>query len=250
MAKQHIFPRGIQSSIHKLDKLTGGFYSGDLIVIAGLPSVGKSPLSLSIARYATISNKLHVALFFPGISKSQLVARLVCAEAGINSRRMKNSVLTKGQLASLEKAKKIIAGSSLAIFDMPTMTVSNVAEESRICIKKSGLDLIIVDYLQLLNDSMQNGVQDFSIICHDLKKTAEELKIPIIVHSRLLYLQNTEKPQLSDLIAMGEAQNADVVLLMHRMKIARNGPNRQNPVEIIVAKNSHGGTGNVQWKIE
>jgi replicative DNA helicase len=258
---------GIPSGLVDLDNLTAGFHPGELIVIAGRPSMGKTALALTIARNAAVDNKHGVGIFSLEMSNQALAMRLLCAEARVDSHLVRTARLPSKQLRKLSIHVGTLAEAPIYIDESATATVLEVRSKARRLMAEHKIELIIVDYLQLMQGprNVENRQQEISVITRSLKALAKELNIPVIALSQLsraVESRNPPIPQLSDLRESGAIeQDADVVMFLYREwfyeKLKKKGKNEDDgytytaneskadkkEADIIVAKQRNGPTG-------
>jgi replicative DNA helicase len=216
---------GVPSGFVDLDRLTVGFQPGDLIVIAGRPSMGKTALALNVAQHAAIEHGKNVAFFSLEMSKEQLVERLLCAEGRVDSGRLRRGRLQDDEYARLATAAGHLNTAPIWIDDTPSISALEVRAKARRLAAEVGLDLVVVDYLQLMSGprDSENRVQEISAISRNLKAVAKELSVPVIALSQLSRApeQRTDhRPVLADLRESGAIeQDADVVLFVFREEV-------------------------------
>jgi replicative DNA helicase len=244
---------GIPSGLNQLDALLGGFQPSDLIILAARPSVGKSSLALNIAQHAAVREAKKVGLFSLEMSKEQLALRLLSAESGINPRPLQTGFVDETDWSKIAQVMNAMHAAPMWIDDSPVLTVMELRTKARrLEAEQRGLDLIIVDYLQLMQGSLNqkeaNRVQEVSEISRGLKQLARELKVPVIALSQLsrgVEQRGTQEPRLSDLRESGSIeQDADVVIFLYR----EGDQNSESEVELIkakVAKHRNGPIGEV-----
>jgi replicative DNA helicase len=254
---------GIPSGLVDLDNLTAGFHPGELVVIAGRPSMGKTALALTIARNAAVDNKHGVGIFSLEMANQELAMRMLCAEARVNSHLVRTGNLPQKQWKNLSIHVGTLAEAPIFIDDTPAITVLEVRSKARRIIAEHNIELIVVDYLQLMQGprNVENRQQEISVITRSLKALAKELNIPVIALSQLSRAveQRTDKrPILSDLRESGAIeQDSDVVMFLYRdwfykkfqqtegsMDDFDHDPDKK-AAEIIVAKQRNGPTGKV-----
>jgi replicative DNA helicase len=239
---------GITSGFSRLDELTTGFQKSDLIIVAGRPSMGKTSFALSIAAHAAIRCNCPTAIFSLEMSKHQLAQRLVCAEAKVNMHQLRSGKLPHHEYPKLSIGAGPLYEAPLYIDDTPGISVLEVRAKARRLKAQSNLQLIIIDYLQLMGSSgpVESRQQEISQISRSLKGVAKELDVPLIVLSQLSRApeQRTEhRPQLSDLRESGAIeQDADVVMFVYREAVYdKDVPENQKAVtEIIIGKQRNG----------
>lgn len=239
---------GVPSGYIDLDRMTNGFQPTDLILLAARPSIGKSALALNIADNVSTEGK-SVAFFSLEMSKESLVKRLLCSKARVDSHRVKGGFLSREEWAKLMNAHQQIADfkKPIQIDDRSTLTVPDLLLQARRFKAMQGLDLIIVDYLQLMeaHSRADTDQQRISQVSRGLKRIAKELNVPVIALcqlSRSVEQRADNKPKLSDLRESGsQEQDADLVLFIHRNKDENYGP-----ADIIIGKQRNGPTETIQ----
>lgn len=238
--------RGVPTGFNDLDDALAGMQKSNLIILAARPGVGKTTLAMNIAQHVAVILKRPVGFFSLEMSKEELVDRLLVAEADIDAWKLKTGKLSEDDFTKLSNAMGVLAEAPLFIDDTPALSVLEMRTKARRLQVESGLDFIIVDYLQLAKSrNLENRVQEVSEISQGMKNLARELKIPVFVLSQLSRAVETRggnKPQLSDLRESGSIeQDADVVMFLWReddnpenimLDIAkhRNGPLRSVPL--------------------
>jgi len=243
---------GIPTGFADLDKLLGGLQPADLIIIAGRPGMGKTSLALSILRHATIKHKLCSALFSMEMSAEQVVQRLISAESGIDSQRLRMGEIQESEWESFARAGAILSEVPIFIDDTPAISPLEIRTKSRRVHAEHGLQLVVVDYLQLMGGGgrTENRVQEISQISRSLKALAMELRLPVIALSQLSRATEARQPpipRLSDLRESGSIeQDADVVLMIYRDEMYNEDSDRKGLADIEVAKHRNGPTGKVQ----
>jgi replicative DNA helicase len=243
---------GIPCGFYDLDAMTGGFQRSDLIIVAGRPSMGKTSYCLNIAYNVAALNKLPVAIFSLEMSKEQLVQRLLASEAGIESNRLRAGRVSQNEWEPLSRAIGILSEMPIFIDDTPNITVTEMRSQARrLQAEKGGaMGLILLDYLQLMEGSGDNRVQELSRITRSLKGLARELNVPIIALSQLsrqVESRNNKRPMMSDLRESGSIeQDADLVIMLYRDSYYNPDSPDRNIAEIIVTKHRNGPTGVVK----
>ena len=244
---------GVPSGFADLDAKTGGFQKSDLIVIAGRPGQGKTSLVLNVAQNASIQYKIPVAIFSLEMSEQQLVTRLLCSEAAVDSYRLRTGLLKDAEWPRIAQAMGALSEAQIYIDDAPSVSVMEMRTKARRLKSANNLGLLIVDYLQLMQGrNAENRVQEVSEISRGLKSLARELQIPIIACSQLS--REPEKridhrPQLADLRESGAIeQDSDLVLFIYRERFYNDNipEDKRNIAEIIIAKHRNGPTGKVE----
>jgi replicative DNA helicase len=242
---------GVPSGFAKLDKLLGGFQKSDLIVLAARPAVGKTSLALNIAVNAAKRHGQRVAFFSLEMSNEQLVQRLLAAETGINQQRLRMGEIEDGEWQMLVEAAGVLSDTLLFIDDTPAMSALELRTKARRLQAEFGLDLVIVDYLQLMRGDarVENRVQEISYITRSLKGLARELEAPLIAVSQLsraVESRSDRKPILSDLRESGSIeQDSDIVMFIYREELVKENTERKNIADVIVAKHRNGPTDTV-----
>jgi len=253
----HVF-----SGFTGLDDFLGGFQRSDLIVIAGRPSMGKTSLALNIARNASVDQGASIALFSLEMFRETLVQRLLSSETGINSRRIRLGLNTEDEERKIMEAIGKLSEAQIYIDDSPQLRVMEMRSKARRLHYEHNIDLIIVDYLQLLQGESrnENRVQEISYISRSLKALARELNVPVIAISQLsraVEWRASHIPQLSDLRDSGSIeQDADLVTFIYREEVYSTEdewriqhPEEEYPREmadIIIAKHRNGPTGQIK----
>jgi len=242
---------GVPSGFVKLDKLLGGFQKSDLIVLAARPAVGKTSLALNIAVNAAKRYGQRVAFFSLEMSNEQLVQRLLAAETGINQQRLRLGEIEDDEWQMLVEAAGVLSDTLLFIDDTPAMSALELRSKARRLQAEFGLDLVVVDYLQLMRSEAraENRVQEISYITRSLKSLARELEAPLIAVSQLsraVESRSDRKPILSDLRESGSIeQDSDIVMFIYREELVKENTERKNIADIIVAKHRNGPTDTV-----
>jgi len=239
---------GLPTGLVDLDKITGGLQRGDLIILAARPSVGKTSLGLNIAHHAAVKEKLPVAIFSLEMSREQLAHRLLCAEASVDSQRLRLGQYDEDELRRISRAFGILSEAPIYVDDTPGISVTELRSKARRLCLERGIRLIIIDYLQLMRGRRaENRVQEISDISRSLKALAKELNVPVIALSQLSRapeLRSDHRPVLSDLRESGSLeQDADVVIFIYREELYDPNTEKQRIADIIVAKHRNGPTG-------
>jgi replicative DNA helicase len=244
---------GVPSGFNDLDAKTGGFQKSDLIIIAARPGVGKTSLTLNIAQHAAIQYKIPVAIFSLEMSEQQLVTRLLCSEASVDSYRLRTGLLKDAEWPRIAQAMGALSEAQIYIDDSPNVSVMEMRTKARRLKSANNLGLIIVDYLQLMQGrNQENRVQEVSDISRSLKGLARELQIPVIACSQLSRepeKRTDHRPLLSDLRESGTLeQDSDLVLFIYRERFYNDNvaEDKRNIAEIIIAKHRNGPTGKIE----
>jgi replicative DNA helicase len=241
---------GVPSGFADLDELTTGFQRGDLIIVGGRPSMGKTAFALNVAQYVGLEVREPVAIFSLEMAKEQLAFRMLCAEALVNSNSIRKGFIKKEDWHKLTGAASNLTGAPIFIDDSSGVTVLELRAKARRLKMEHGLSLIIVDYLQLMRGkgSFERREQEISDISRSLKGLAKELSVPVIAVSQLnrsVEQRRPPTPILADLRESGAIeQDADVILFLYRDEIY-NKEAKKGLSEIIIAKQRNGPTGNV-----
>ena len=263
---------GLETGYPMFDRMTGGLQRSDFIILAARPSMGKTALAINIAnnisrvktdeegKHVTRASNGTVGIFSLEMSKDQLGHRLLSMESGINSQNLNNGRLEESEWVMIQKASDRISRSSLYIDDTPGLTVTEIRSRARRMKSDYGLDLLIVDYLQLMQGSRQtkeaNRQQEISEISRSMKALARELNVPVIALSQLsraVEIRAEKKPQLSDLRESGSLeQDADIVMFLYRESYYKADVENVGLTELTVAKHRNGPTGvvNLQFTSE
>lgn len=240
---------GVPTGFAELDDLTAGLQPSDLIVIAGRPSMGKTSLVLGIAQHAAVSHKKVVGIFSLEMSKAQLVLRMLSSEALVDSHLLRIGKLQKTDWVQLSEAASRLEHAKIFIDDMGSLTVQQMRGKARRLKAEHGLDLLIVDYLQLVQgrSDAESRQQEISDISRSLKALAKELNVPVVALSQLsraVESRNDKRPVLADLRESGAIeQDADVVMFIYRDEVYNPETNEKGIAEILVRKHRNGPTG-------
>ncbi len=252
LAKMDDEIRGVPTGFIDLDRLLGGLQPSDLLIVAGRPGMGKTGFALSIAKNAALTHKKHVAIFSLEMANEQLVQRLLAQETGIDSQRLRTGKLEPDEWPTFTHAIEVLSDTHIFLDDTPGITPLQLLTKCRRLHMEFNLDLVIVDYLQLMSGGMrsENRVQEVSFISRQLKILARELNVPVLAAaqlSRAVEQRADKRPVLSDLRESGSLeQDADIVMFIYRPEMYEDDPAKQNLAEIIVAKHRNGPIGSVQ----
>ncbi len=240
---------GIPCGFTDLDKLTSGLQASDLILVAARPSMGKTAFTLNIGAHVALKEHKNVAFFSLEMSKQQLVQRMLCSEGGIDSQKLRKGELDKTDWSKLVNVANKVAEAPLYIDDTAGITVMELRSKARRLKAEKGLDLIIIDYLQLMQGRTGKGAtdnrqQEISEISRSLKAVARELNVPVIALSQLsrsVESRQIKRPMLSDLRESGSLeQDADIVMFLYREDYYDPETVNKNITEVIVAKHRNG----------
>jgi len=251
---------GIPSGFHDLDRITSGWQPSDLIIIAARPSMGKTAFALSIARYAAVVNQIPTVFFSLEMSAMQLVTRLLCAEANLDSRRVQNADLSPEEWELLLRASRVLAQAPLFIDDTAALSIYELRAKARRLRAEKRIELVIVDYLQLMRGMVSKNInreQEVATISRSLKELAKELEIPVIALAQLnraVETRQNKKPLLSDLRESGSIeQDADLILFIDRPErygvlTYEDGTPTEGMATVIIGKHRNGPTGEVRLR--
>ncbi|MCA1322271.1 replicative DNA helicase [Bacillus tianshenii] len=244
---------GIETGFTELDRMTAGFQRNDLIIIAARPSVGKTAFALNIAQNVATKARENVAIFSLEMGAEQLVMRMLCAEGNINAQNLRTGQLTAEDWSKLTMAMGSLSNAGIYIDDTPGVRVSEIRSKCRRLKQESGLGMILIDYLQLIQGSGRNGgenrQQEVSEISRSLKALARELQVPVIALSQLsrgVEQRQDKRPMMSDIRESGSIeQDADIVGFLYRDDYYDKESENKNIIEIILAKQRNGPVGTV-----
>ncbi len=243
--------RGLPTGFKDLDNLLGGLQKSDLVILAARPAMGKTSLMLNIAEHAAVKTKAKVGIFSLEQSRDQLVDRLLSSSAGVDSWKLRTGNLADEDFPRLGKAMGVLSEAPIFIDDTPGQSALEVLTKSRRLQMEHGLDLIVIDYLQLMRGrNQENRVQEVSDISRSLKLLARELNVPVIALSQLsraVEARPDKRPMLSDLRESGSIeQDSDVVLFIYREDYYDKDSERKNIAEILVRKHRNGPIGETE----
>lgn len=243
---------GLPSGFSDLDQLLGGIQKSDLVIVAARPGVGKTSFLLSVAMNAARKVNARIGIFSLEMGREQLVQRFYAIETGINSQRLRLGKLEPHEWGRFVEATGRLDNLQLFIDDTPGISVQQMMARCRRLYREYGLDMVLVDYLQLMTSGQQanrqeNRVQEISFISRGLKQIAREMNVPVIAAaqlSRAVEQRTDKRPQLSDLRESGSIeQDADVVIFLYRDELYDPNTERPNQADVIVAKHRNGPTG-------
>ncbi|MBI2797777.1 replicative DNA helicase [Candidatus Saccharibacteria bacterium] len=245
--------RGVPTGFKSLDNLLAGLQKSDLIILAARPSLGKTSLALNMAQHIATKEGVPVGIFSLEMSKEQLIDRLLAAEAGIDSWKLRTGNLEDSDFERINKAMGILSEAPVYIDDSAMANVLEMRTKARRLQAEHDLGLIIIDYLQLMSGRQaygENRVQEISEISRGLKGLARELDVPVIALSQLsrsVEMRSPKIPQLSDLRESGSIeQDADVVMFIYREDYYETDTERKNIADILVKKHRNGPTGDIE----
>jgi len=242
---------GVPSGLLDLDEKTSGFQKGDLIIIAGRPSMGKTALALSMIRNAALEADEGVGMFSLEMGNQQLAMRLLCAEARVNMHFVRTGKLPSKLWKNLGIAAGDLEEAPIYLDDTPAITVRELRAKARRLVAEKQISMIVVDYLQLMQGprGVENRQQEISVISRSLKALAKEIDVPVVALSQLsraVEQRQDRQPQLSDLRESGAIeQDADVVIFLYRPWVYSQEDEDEGKAKIIIAKQRNGPTGSI-----
>ncbi|ADQ46621.1 replicative DNA helicase [Caldicellulosiruptor kronotskyensis 2002] len=251
LRKSHII--GVPTGFAEFDRMTAGLQPSDLILIAARPAMGKTSFALNIVQHAALRAGVPVAIFSLEMSKEQLVTRMICSEAMIDSHKLRTGNLEDEEWKKFAKALALLSNAPIYIDDTPAITVSEMrAKCRRLKLKEKGLGLVMVDYLQLMTarGRFESKQQEIAEISRSLKALARELNVPVLALSQLSRAPETRadhRPILSDLRESGAIeQDADIVAFLYRDEYYNPDTDKKHIAELIIAKHRNGPTGTIE----
>ncbi|MDZ4723965.1 MAG: replicative DNA helicase [candidate division Zixibacteria bacterium] len=248
---------GVSTGYTQLDAITEGLHAGDLVIIAGRPSMGKTALAMNIAEHVAVDQKKGVGIFSIEMSREQLVLRMLCGRARINQKKVRSHKISESEHRNLAHKGGVLAAAPIFIDDSAGLSSLEMRAKARRLKAQHNIGLFIVDYIQLMHASgrQENRQQEIALITRSMKALAKEIQVPVIAISqlsRMVEQRGTNKrPQLSDLRESGAIeQDADVVIFVYREEYYMSHMDRNDPkyreiegkAEIIVAKQRNGPT--------
>lgn len=255
--ERHGMVTGVATGYNKLDELTSGFQPGELIIVAGRPSMGKTAFCLNLARNAAVEAEMPVGFFSLEMSKRQLALRMLCAEARVDAHAVRTGTLSEDQWPKLSTCVGVLAEAPIYIDDTPGINVLELRAKARRLKKEKRIGMIMVDYLQLMQGprGAESRQQEISVISRSLKALAKELDVPVVALSQLSRAVEIRggdrRPMLSDLRESGAIeQDADMVLFIYRPEFYGkteddSGKSIEGMAEIIIGKQRNGPIGTV-----
>ena len=244
---------GVGSGFTDLDSLTSGFQSGDMILIAARPSMGKTTFALNIAEHASLRENKSVVIFSLEMSKEQLAYKLLCSEANVDMLKLRTGSLEDNDWENIARATGPLSKAKVYIDDTAGVTVMEMRSKCRRLKLEYGIDLIVIDYLQLMSgggSSTDNRQQEVSEISRSIKALAKEMECPVIALSQLSRAPEQRadhRPMLSDLRESGSIeQDADIVMFLYRDEYYNKETEDKNIGECIIAKQRNGPVGTVK----
>ena len=249
--KQHI--TGVPTGFADLDYRTAGLHNSDLILVAARPAMGKSAFALNIATNAAVRANVPVAIFSLEMSKEQMVNRILCSEAMVDSNKVRTGTLEDEDWAKLAEASGVLSESNIYIDDTPGISIMEIRAKCRKMKLEKNIGLVVIDYLQLVQGSGKRGAsreQEIPEISRSLKILAKEIEVPVIALSQLSRAPEQRpdhRPMLSDLRESGSIeQDADIVMFLYRDDYYNEDSEKKNIAEVIIAKHRAGSTGTVE----
>ena len=243
---------GMPSPFDELDSLTSGFQKSDLIIVAGRPGMGKTSFALNLCQHLAIREKTPVGIFSLEMSAEQLVTRLLCAEARVDSNRLRKGYLKSNEYAELAIVAGYLAEAPIYIDDSAGLSTLELRAKARRLKAEANIGMLMVDYLQLISvrERVENRQQQISLISRGLKALAKELNIPVVALSQLSRAVESrggdKRPMLSDLRESGSIeQDSDLVLFLYRPEVYDNSDENRGKAELIIGKQRNGPTGTV-----
>jgi len=242
---------GLATGFHEFDTMTAGLQPSDLIIVAGRPSMGKSAFATAIVEHAGINMKKPVVIFSLEMSKEQLVQRMLCSRARVDAQKVRTGYLSHQDWPKLTAAAGKLSEAPIFIDDSPAQTVLEIRAKARRLKMKHDIQLIVIDYLQLMQGvrSVESRQQEISEISRSLKALAREIRVPVIAVSQLsraVEQRTGNRPQLSDLRESGAIeQDADLVVFLFREEYYAPSEENKNKAEAIIAKQRNGPVGSV-----
>jgi replicative DNA helicase len=241
---------GVPSGFPELDEKTSGFQSGDMVLIAARPSMGKTTFALNLAEFAALRSAKSIVIFSLEMSKEQLAYKLLCSEANVDMLKLRTGNLEDSDWDNIARASGPLAEAKIYIDDTAGLSVMEMRSKCRRIKIEHGIDMIVIDYLQLMSGSGESRQQEVSEISRSIKALAKEMQCPVIALSQLSRApeQRTDhRPMLSDLRESGSIeQDADLVMFLYRDEYYNKETEDKNVAECIIAKQRNGPTGTVK----
>ena len=252
---------GLETGFFDLDEKTSGLQNGEVVIVAGRPSMGKTALAVNIAEHVAVNRKQPTVIFSLEMSKQQLAQRILCSRSGIDSHKLRQNLLSAEDFAELAATVGELSEAPLYVDDSPGLSITALRAKSRRMAARHGIRLIVVDYLQLMSAPGEARQQEVSNISRGIKALARELNTPVICLSQLNRSpENREghRPRMSDLRESGSIeQDADVVAMLHREEYyhsdrdwAAANPDKVGVAELIIAKQRNGPTGTIELQFD
>ncbi len=246
------FITGVPTGFVNLDELTTGFQPSELIIVAGRPSMGKTAFCMNIAQFAAMQHKIPVAVFSLEMSKSQIVQRMLCSEARIDTHALRRGTMPEEDWPKLSLAAGRLSTAPIFIDDTAGISPLEIKAKTRRLKAKHDLGLVLIDYLQLIQTGtkIENRQQEISQISRSLKGLARELNVPVVAVSQLsraVEQRSDQRPRLSDLRESGALeQDADVVVFIYREEYYKPKSSKKGIAEVLISKQRNGPTGTIE----
>ena len=246
------FITGVPTGFMQLDEMTTGLQPSELIIVAGRPSMGKTAFCMNIAQFAAMHHKIPVAVFSLEMSKSQIVQRMLCSEARIDTHALRRGKMPEEDWPKLSLAAGRLSAAPIFIDDSAGISPLEIKAKARRLKAQYDLGLVLIDYLQLIQTGLrvENRQQEISQISRSLKGLARELNIPVVAVSQLsraVELRSNQRPRLSDLRESGALeQDADVVAFIYREEYYKPKSSKKGIAEVIISKQRNGPTGTIE----
>ena len=243
---------GVTTGFHELDSLTAGLQKSNLIILGARPAMGKTSFALSLALNAATKGKASIMFFSMEMAKEEIGQRLLAMESKVDMQKLKTGSLERSDWDDVNNALEILSETNINIDDTPGINIMEMKSKCRRLMSEKGLDLVIIDYLQLMNPEgrSESRVQEISVLSRNLKMLARELNCPIVVLSQLSRSpeqRNDHRPMLSDLRESGSIeQDADVVMFLYRDEVYNPDTAIPGDCDVILAKQRSGPIGNVK----
>jgi replicative DNA helicase len=243
---------GVSTGFRELDKMTAGLQPGDLIVVAGRPSMGKTTFAINIAENAAIGSKCPVAVFSMEMSREQIALRMISSLGRVNQSHLRTGMFGDQEWSCINSAISLMKNAPIFIDDTGALTPTEIRARARRLKREHGLGLIVIDYLQLMqvHGTKENRATEISEISRSLKALAKELAVPVIALSQLnrsVEQRQDKKPVMSDLRESGAIeQDADLIMMIYRDEVYDQNTTRKGIADIIIAKQRNGPIGDVQ----
>lgn len=245
---------GISTGFKELDYLTSGLQKGELIIVGGRPSMGKTSFALSISRNIATKESGRVLIFSLEMSKEQMTDRILLMDSHAKGKSIRSGDTSDSECERPINSEASVENMDILIDDTPGITIDEIRKKSNEICKENSLSLIVIDYLQLMSDTgeFESRQQEVAKISRELKDLAKELDVPIIVLSqlsRIIDQRENHRPQLSDLRESGATeQDADIIMFLYRDDYYNNDSEYRNIAEVIIAKQQKGECGRIYLK--
>lgn len=241
---------GLETGFIDLDRLTCGFQAGDMVVLAGRPSMGKTAFALNVVEHVAVHRKEPALIFSLEMTAEQLVSRSIASLGKLDFQKIRTGKLDAEEWSTVTKTASKIGAARLLIDDAPALSVMEIRARARRVKREHGLSLVVVDYLQLMSGEGENETHRIGQISHALKALAKELAIPVVVLSQLnrsLETRQNKRPMMSDLRQSGDIeQDADVIIFLYRDEVYDEYSPAKGTAEVIIGKQRNGPTGVVR----